>query len=151
MNLHDLIPQSRIHIGAELETRYEVLSAISRLFAADLGIDQDEVFEALENREEIGPTAIGNGVALPHAKTKLVKSMMGALLTLKEPARTSKGDDAGTDIFLAILIPAEGCDLSPLSRFAKDIKSEAVLDALREAASKEEARAALLLAEGDPD
>ena len=62
-----------------LETKSQVLAHISQAFAEVYGLDQTEVLEGLEQREALGSTGFGRGVAIPHCRSAAVKRSLSSL------------------------------------------------------------------------
>lgn len=143
MKLSNLVTVTRIRTGVETTDREHVLKVLSSLISADLSIDADDVLEALEDREKLGSTAIGNGIALPHAKLESISQPIAALVTLQAPIGMRAPDDKKVDVFLAVLVPKEKGDLAQLAKVVKRMRDEDLLDRLRQAETPEAAYTAL--------
>ncbi len=115
----------------------KVLSAVSskkRLFQdiADLGHtaydnDASTTFDALMERESLGPTGVGHGVALPHARLSGLSDVCGVFVVLEKPIDFSSVDRQPVDIAFAIFAPEdEGVEhlkaLALVSRTLRDTK-----------------------------
>lgn len=85
-----------------------------------------DIFDALMEREQIGSTGIGCGVAIPHIKLPNLKKMYGVLARLEKPVDYDSIDDKPVDIIFMILAPADSKmtqhlkALADISRFLKD-------------------------------
>lgn len=119
---------------------------LSALIADEAGIAAEPLTEALNAREKLGSTAIGNGVALPHATTDAVSEPVAAMLLLDEPLACSTPDDVPVDVFIGFLAPSGGRDLGTLANIVKRLRDDGVLRALRTAQTAQEAHAALDMA-----
>lgn len=145
MNLYEFLPTRRIKVGEPITSRDEILRTLAHLLTDGDQDTSDKVFEALLKRENIGSTAIGSGVAIPHSRLDFIGKPTAALLTLQSPIIVNKADDTGTDIFLAIIVPSDPGDFSCISSAARSIRNDDLLDDLRHARTATQARAALRL------
>lgn len=123
----------------------DVLSRLAAHAAQRFGLPEAEVLSTLMERERLGSTSIGQGVAIPHGKAE-VGDVTGVLFVLEQPVDFDAIDDAPVDIAFLLLAP-EGDDaghLKALSRVARRLRSEAVRSALRGARSPEALYAVLM-------
>ncbi len=115
-----------------------------RVFSTELskasGIDENEIFSLLKARERFGSTALGGYFALPHAKTDLVKDIVGGVFTTKEPIDFGSIDGMPTQIFFALLAPAvkPSILLKALARIAKIFKDNDLKEKILAAKSLQE-------------
>ena len=85
-NLKDMMALELTACQLDATTKKQVLESISDLVNnADDSIKYQDILEALQKRERLGSTAIGYGVAIPHARVKNIKRALCALITLKAP------------------------------------------------------------------
>ena len=94
-----------------------VLSAVSskkRLFhelgmIAELayGVGHTEAVDALQERESLGPTGVGHGVALPHARLATVEDVVGAMVLLEKPINFDAVDRQPVDLVFALFAPSD--------------------------------------------
>ena len=88
--------------------------------------DAKEILDALQDRERIGSTGIGCGVAIPHIKIKKIHKMYGVLARLQTPVDYDAIDGAPVDIIFMLLAPADAKTtqhlkmLAHISRFLRD-------------------------------
>src|SRR5690606_39148232 len=99
---------------------------------------------ALEAREKLGSTAIGKGVALPHAKSASVLQPVGAMLVLDKPLSCASPDALPADVLIGFSVPAEGGDFGFLSQLAKQLREETLLAELRLAETPDQAHMTLI-------
>lgn len=69
------------------------------------GIDSKAVIDALLERESLGPTAVGKGIALPHARMEGVDTVCGMFLRLEKPLEFDAADKQPVDLIFALLAP----------------------------------------------
>ena len=116
-------------------------SAADRLGRGDDDGDRKAILHALNAREQLGSTALGRGVALPHARTDVLGEPRVALMRLEQPVDFGAADGDPVDLVLAVAWPAEAMEdfLSTLSKFCKMLREPRLLQGLREAADSEAA------------
>jgi nitrogen PTS system EIIA component len=130
----------------EATSKKKAFRAIAEEIAAQIGGHADDLLGALLDRERIGTTGIGQGVAIPHIKIAGTERMYGVLVRLEAPVDYDAIDGLPVDIIFMLLAPAESKTtqhlkmLAHISRFLKDAKT---CDAIR-AASEAEALSAIL-------
>ena len=117
----NLLEEERILIDAPLTTRSMVLEALSGLLA-DSEISGEEIEASLVEREELGSTGIGFGVAIPHARLSQLKSTRAAFIRTRDAVDFNAPDETSVDLVFALLVP-EGSNedylrlLAQLARF----------------------------------
>ncbi|VFP88855.1 PTS IIA-like nitrogen regulatory protein PtsN [Candidatus Erwinia haradaeae] len=122
-------------------SKQRALEIISELASKKLCLSQQIIFDAMENREKMGSTGIGNGIAIPHGKIeeKTLRSV-GVFIHLKKPIIFNSIDNQPVDLLFAILISSEQCKthLYTLSLVAKRLANKMILRQLRSACSDED-------------
>ena len=118
-----------------LETKQQVLTQISQCFADVYGLDQASILEGLEQREALGSTGFGRGVAIPHCRDAAVKRPTLVLLRLEQPVDFGAADAVPVSLFFGLVSPENAGAthlhaLAAISRFARD---EEMLQALVDA------------------
>ncbi len=103
------------------------------------GLDGREVFEQLLQRERLGSTAVGGGVAVPHARNPKVQKIFGLFARLTQPIEFEALDDEPVSLVFLLLAPEEaGADhLKALARVSRLMRDEEVRDGLRGADDQE--------------
>ncbi|VFP82267.1 PTS IIA-like nitrogen regulatory protein PtsN [Candidatus Erwinia haradaeae] len=117
------------------------LEIISELASQKLRLSQQIIFNAIQNREKIGSTGIGNGIAIPHCKLEEQKlQSIGVFIHLKHPIIFNSIDNQPVDLLFAILIPSQQCKthLYTLSLVAQHLANKIILRQLRSASSDED-------------
>lgn len=118
-----------------IETKQQVLAAIARLFADVYGLEQLEVLDGLEQRETLGSTGFGRGVAIPHCRSAQVKRPTLVLFRLEQPVDFAAADAMPVSLVFGLVSPENAGAthlhaLAAISRFARD---ESMLQALNDA------------------
>jgi len=127
-----IVPEAAVH--ADLENADEVLKELSGIFASAYGIDAAETLDGLEQREALGSTGYGRGIAIPHCRSKAVKRPTMVLLKLKQPVDFAAADAMPVSLVFGLVSPenagaAHLHALAAISRFARD---DAMLTALND-------------------
>jgi len=143
MSLYDLITADRIRLGVSISAQDDAIRLLADLLAADKPGSAAEFYEALVSREQLGSTAIGKGVALPHAMIDGAIRPIAAMITLRKPVDFEANDDVPVDIVIGVLAPAHGGDLSVLGQIVKDLRKEEILRGIRTARTAADAYAVL--------
>jgi PTS system nitrogen regulatory IIA component len=116
-----------------------ILEALSRTFARGWGLDAAEVREQLEERERLGSTGFGRGVAIPHARIAGLQRPVAALLKLRQPIDFAAADGLPVDLVFGLLSPENSgaTHLHALAAISRLMRDERVHDALSEAPDEE--------------
>ena len=112
-----------------------VFAELGRLYASAYGLSADAVVEGLEEREQLGSTGFGRGVALPHARSAAVQRPLAAMLKLAEPIDFAAADGMPVDIVVGLVSPVDAgaTHLHALAALSRALRDEAVHDALADA------------------
>ena len=113
----------------------EVLEQLAGIFASVYGVDAASALEALEEREALGSTGFGRGVAIPHARSGEVKRPIVALLRLENAVDFAAADGMRVDLVFGMLSPenAGATHLHALAALSRLVRDEAMHEALSEA------------------
>lgn len=145
MALASLLAVDRIACLDDAGDRDEILEAAARLIAAGTDIDAGDVAASLRQRERMGSTAIGDGVAIPHGRSAAFAQPRAAFLRLRPAVEFAASDGAPVDLVFAMAIP-EGMPqeyLQWLSELAERFSDPAMRDRLRRAGDADALHAAL--------
>lgn len=145
ISLGDLLLPKVIIPRARWQGRKQVLQELSAAMAKSLGIDPRDAFEAVLERERLGSTGVGEGVAIPHARIEGLARPVGGFAHLLEPADFEAIDERGCDLVFMLLAPSDaGADhLRALAKVSRLFRQEQVRAALRNAQTIEGVRAIL--------
>jgi PTS system nitrogen regulatory IIA component len=120
--------------------KHAILEKLSETFAGSYGLDADQVLEHLEERERLGSTGFGRGVAIPHARMPAVmRRPVAALLKLRHPAEFAAADGLPVELVFGLLSPENSgaTHLHALAAISRLMRDERVRDALSDAPNKE--------------
>jgi PTS system nitrogen regulatory IIA component len=144
-NLGDLLLVEAVFPRVRWQGRKQVLQEMSEGMARALRLDPRKVFDAVLEREKLGSTGVGEGVAIPHARIEGLTRVVGGFARLLETADFEAIDERRCDLVFMILAPAEaGADhLRALARVSRAFRQESIRAALRKAQTVEAVLAVL--------
>jgi len=90
-----------------LHSKKRVFESAAEAFGDAAGLSKEAVYRGLLDRERLGSTALGDGVAIPHCRIDDCDAPLGCLMTLSDPVDFSAPDGEGVDIVLVLLVPTE--------------------------------------------
>ena len=133
MRVTDLIVPEAILPVLKVNTKKQALQELSERAADVSGLVAREVFDALLQRERLGSTGIGNGIAIPHGKLAKATSIFGIFARLDKPIDFGALDGAPVDLFFLLIAPdSVGADhLKALARVARVLRDPGVTAKLR--------------------
>lgn len=145
MQISDVLSKDGVLPEFQAENKRQLLEKLAEVVAGKVKLDKNSVFEAIWERENLGSTGYGNGVAFPHARLPGVKKVITFFVRLSKPIDYDAIDGKPVDL-VALLISSEnsGDDhLQTLSAFSQALKKEDVCKTIRGAKSAYEIYTAL--------
>jgi PTS system nitrogen regulatory IIA component len=149
----NFIDTKRIGCQVEAKSKKRVLEQLGRLLAQTLpGLTQDLIFDRLLERERLGSTGLGQGIALPHARMKEVPQAYGAFIQVRKGVEFDAFDNQPVDLAFALLVPESATEehLQLLASLASMFSNPQVCAELRESASPDEVLQKILDWEASP-
>ena len=133
MPLDDLLVPGSVLPALKVNGKKQAVQELSARAAAVTGLPEREVFDAVLQRERLGSTGIGSGIAIPHCKLPKVAKLHGVFARLEKPIDFDALDGEPVDlIFLLVAPEAAGADhLKALARMARLLRDPAVTAKLR--------------------
>jgi nitrogen PTS system EIIA component len=134
----DFITERRIGCGLALTSKKRLLETLAHLLAADHPhLEPDLVFDRLLDRERLGSTGLGHGIALPHARVKEVTQSIGAFVSVATGLDYDAADGEPVDLAFALLVPEAATEehLQLLAQLAGRFNNPQLRQRLREATS----------------
>ena len=101
------LDDSQISINDDCRTKKSILQRLSLLLSKSSGISTDEIFAGLYEREKLGSTSVGNGVAIPHARIKGINQPFISVIILDNPIDFDNIDSLDIDIVVCLIVPTE--------------------------------------------
>jgi PTS system nitrogen regulatory IIA component len=144
-SLRDLLHPACIYPRARWQGRKQVLAEMSEAMARMLGLDPRKVLDAVLERERLGATGVGEGVAIPHARLEGLARPVGGFARLVELADFDAIDERRCDLVFMLLAPAEASadHLRALARVSRNFRQESIRAALRKSQTVEAVLAVL--------
>ena len=141
--LYSLLPGAVATIAAD--SKQAILETLAQRFARVYELDATEVLERIEEREKLGSTGFGRGMAIPHARVPGLKRPVAAFLRLKNSVEFEAADGMPVDLVFGLLSPENAgvSHLQALAAISRMVRDETLHAALAEA-KDEEALFALL-------
>ncbi|WP_075997760.1 PTS IIA-like nitrogen regulatory protein PtsN [Salaquimonas pukyongi] len=135
MDLNDLIGPDDVFAGVKASCKKSLLQELSDKAARKTKIAPETIFSTLLDREKLGSTGIGNGIAIPHGRVKGLDKITGIAVQLAKPVDFEAMDDQPVDLVILLLAPEDsGADhLKALARIARVLKQPKKLSNLRAA------------------
>ena len=133
MDLSDLIDASAVMPALKANSKKQLLQLLAEKAAAITGLPEREVFDTILQRERLGSTGVGNGIAIPHGKLAGVKRITGIFARLETPVDFEALDDQPVDLLFLLLAPeGAGADhLKALSRSARVLRDPETVQKIR--------------------
>ena len=145
MALSELIPPGGVSADLNASSRKQALHALCELAQRTLHIPARPLLEAVTERERLGATGVGDGVAIPHARTDLVDRVCGVFVRLKHAVDFDAPDGRPADLIFLLIAPEDaGAEhLKALAQVSRLFRRQDIRQALR-AAPDTDAVAAIL-------
>ena len=140
--LHKYLSNDLISIKADISSRKKLLEKMAQLLTIPLDEETKEkdIYHCLLEREKLGNTGIGNGVALPHSRSNYAQTAVIAIITLQNPVDYDSIDRQAVDIAFGLLVPEEATQehLNLLADIARIMSVEKNKKALSNASTTQE-------------
>lgn len=140
MQIESLLTPHRTRCGLEGGSKKRALELLASTVAQDIPtIDADDLFRRLVNRERLGSTGLGKGIAIPHCRIDNCTGPIGAMITLESPVDFDAIDGEPVDVLFALLVPEDAHDdhLKALATLAGAFNDNNFRQRLRQANSDE--------------
>lgn len=137
MELADMIEAQNVLVDYTVANKADLLRSLASVASERTGLDVNVILASLTNRERLGSTGIGNGIAIPHANVPDLMAPFTLLVRLRKPVDFDAIDDTPVDLVFLALSPAHAgsSHLNLLACIARSARSEAWLTAVRRASS----------------
>tara|TARA_Y100000389_G_scaffold85549_1_gene82282 strand:+ start:2294 stop:2752 length:459 start_codon:yes stop_codon:yes gene_type:complete len=139
------LDDSHISINDNCRSKKSILEKLSQLLSKSSGINGNKIFTELYEREKLGSTSVGNGVALPHARIKGVDYPFVSVIILDNPIDFDNIDNFDVDIIVCLIVPYEETQnhLALLSNLSKILDQISNRKKLRDARNSQQILACL--------
>ena len=128
MEINDLISTEVVVAHLKATSKKQVLQDLSRRASEATGLNEREIFDVIMDRERLGTTGVGNGIAIPHGNLPELERLHGIFARLEQPVDFQSIDDRPVDLIFPLLAPeSAGADhlkaLAKFSRILRDVST----------------------------
>lgn len=147
MDITALVSPENVIPNLKATSKKQALQELARHAAQIAGLNERAVFDVLLDRERLGTTGVGNGIAIPHGKLAALPQLFGVFARLERPIDFEAIDEQPVDLIFLLLAPeSAGADhLKALARVSRLLRDRGMCEKLR-ATSTADALYALLAA-----
>lgn len=133
MELSSFLRLNAVRVMGHCASKKRLFHDLGEIAQAVYGLDADATLDALQERETLGPTGVGNGVALPHARLHGLDRVVGVFIRLEKPMDFDAVDRMPVDLIFAIFAPKDtGIEhLKALAVVSRTLRDEATRIKLR--------------------
>ena len=133
MEIADLIAPKNVVAQLRVSSKKQALQELAKRAAAMTGINDRAIYDVLVERERLGTTGIGNGIAIPHGKLQGLARLSGIFARLERPIPFEAIDDQPVDLIFVLLAPEDaGADhLKALARVSRLLRDRVMCEKLR--------------------
>ena len=133
MALADLLQQDAIIPALKVNSKKQLLQELAAKASRITGVPERDVFDVILQRERLGSTGVGHGIAIPHGKLTSITTITGVFARLDTPVDFEALDDQPVDLVFLLLAPeGAGADhLKALSRIARILRDPELVAKLR--------------------
>jgi PTS system nitrogen regulatory IIA component len=145
MKISDFLAPSRVQIDLRVSDKTKLIRELAQRAAGAAGLSADAIVAALAQREALGSTGLGGGVAIPHARFAELKQPFGMVARLRKAIAFDAIDGQPVDVVFALLLPREQTSqqLNALANVARALRDPVTIRKVRSAARGAEIYAAL--------
>jgi PTS system nitrogen regulatory IIA component len=143
MDIADLLAEDGVVLRGGASSKRQALHLVAEAAAHALGLPEARLMEALLEREALGATGLGSGVAVPHARLPALKRVTAVFVRLDTPVAYGAVDDQPVDLLFALFAPPrDGAEhLRALAAISRALRSAEMRQRLRQARTPDAIRA----------
>jgi len=143
MDIGDLLADGGVVLRSGASSKRQALHVVAEAASHALGLPEARIMEALQEREALGSTGLGAGVAVPHARINGVDKVTAVFVRLDTPVAFGAVDDRPVDLLFALFAPpSDGADhLRALAAVSRSLRSAEMREHLRQARTSDAIRA----------
>ena len=118
MKMYEILTKTAIKTKLKSASKKQLLQDIASIASEHVGIPYMNITKSLQQREILGPTGIGNGVAIPHVKIRGLKKIFGFFSSLERPIDFEAADKQPVDLVFTLLAPDDNSGTEHLKALA---------------------------------
>ena len=133
MEINDLLVPEGVVADLKATSKKQALQDLAKHAAEVSGLHERAIFDVLMERERLGTTGVGNGIAIPHGKLASLERLHGLFARLEQPIDFHAIDERPVDLIFVLLAPENaGADhLKALARISRLLRNNGICDKLR--------------------
>ena len=146
MIIGDMLDRAAISLRVAASDKRKALAVTAEIAARSFGLDAGDILDALLEREAVGSTGVGHGVAVPHARLTGLDRMRAVFVRLEHPVEFASIDDQPVDLMFALFAPpnAGAEHLRALARVSRLLRQGNLREQLRQARTADALHALLV-------
>ncbi|MEK9678628.1 MAG: PTS IIA-like nitrogen regulatory protein PtsN [Rhodospirillaceae bacterium] len=139
MQISDILSPESVVSNLKVTSKKQALQELSKRISDLAELEDRDVFEILLDREKLGTTGVGNGIAIPHGKMENVDKLHGLFARLERPVEFESIDERPVDLIFLLLAPeSAGADhLKALAQVSRLLRDKSMCEKLRGSDSPE--------------
>ena len=133
MEINDVLVPEGVVADLKATSKKQALQDLAKRAAEISGLHERAIFDVLMERERLGTTGVGNGIAIPHGKLASLERLHGLFARLEQPIDFHAIDERPVDVIFVLLAPENaGADhLKALARISRLLRNNGICDKLR--------------------
>jgi PTS system nitrogen regulatory IIA component len=133
MELSKLLSPGAVRVVGQLTSKKRLFQELGELVSGCYNLSSSLAIDGLQERESLGPTGVGHGIALPHARLEDLDRIVGVFIRLEKPLDYDSVDRQPVDLVFALFAPKDsGVDhLKALALVSRTMRDQAVVSKLR--------------------
>lgn len=133
MDMTTILKPEAVRVLSAASSKKRLFHELGGIVESVYNLPQPKAVEALQERESLGPTGVGHGVALPHARLDGLEGVVGALVLMETPIDFDAVDRQPVDLAFALFAPHDaGVEhLKALALVSRTLRSKAICSKLR--------------------
>jgi PTS system nitrogen regulatory IIA component len=133
MELSKLLTPGAVRVVGQLTSKKRLFQELGELASSAYGLSAATAIDGLQERESLGPTGVGHGIALPHARLEDIDRIIGVFIRLEKPLDYDSVDRQPVDLVFGLFAPKDsGVDhLKALALVSRTMRDQNVVSKLR--------------------
>ena len=133
MEISKILKPEAVRVLGQMTSKKRLFQDLGEIAAAVYGLDAHVAIDGLQERESLGPTGVGHGIALPHARLEGLDSIVGLFVKLEKPMDFDSVDRQPVDLIFTLFAPKDsGVEhLKALALISRTMRDPAVVSKLR--------------------
>ncbi len=107
MELSKLLAPGAVRVVGQLTSKKRLFQELGEMVAATYGLSAATAIDGLQERESLGPTGVGHGIALPHARLEDLDRIVGVFIRLEKPLDYDSVDRQPVDLIFGLFAPKD--------------------------------------------